>query len=125
MKVKKKKFREVPEIRTIKELVINGVTQGQDQKLFIYEHKGEVKTSTFNDVWHDINCLGSYEFKHGLRDCHIAILGENSYEWIISFFTNLLGRNVSVPLDPKLPAEDLLVQLKERLQGDCLFKEIC
>ena len=113
MKVKNKKFREVPEIRTIKELVINGVTQGQDQKLFIYEHKGEVKTSTFNDVWHDINCLGSYEFKHGLRDCHIAILGENSYEWIVSFFANLLGRNVSVPLDPKLPAEDLLVQLKE------------
>lgn len=113
MKVKNKKFREVPEIRTIKELVINGVTQGQDQKLFIYEHKGEVKTSTFNDVWHDINCLGSYEFKHDLRDCHIAILGENSYEWIVSFFANLLGRNVSVPLDPKLPAEDLLVQLKE------------
>ena len=55
-------------------------------------------------------------FAHGIKDCNVAIIGENSYEWIISFFANLLGKIVSVPLDPKLPAEDLAVQLNE---GEC------
>ena len=73
-------------------------------------------TKTFNDVWHDINCLGTYMFAHGVKDCNVAIIGENSYEWIIAFFANLLGKIVSVPLDPKLPAEDLAVQLNE---GEC------
>ncbi len=106
-------FYDVPDIKTIKELVIHGVGEGKDQPLFMYDRDGEVKTSTFNDVWHDINCMGAYMFAHGVRDCNVAILGENSYEWIISFFANLLGKVVSVPLDPKLPSDDLAAQLIE------------
>lgn len=116
----KKKYKDVyydvPDVKTIKELVIHGVGEGKDQPLFMYDYEGGIKTSTFNDVWHDINCLGTYMFAHGIKDCNVAIIGENSYEWIIAFFANLLGKIVSVPLDPKLPAEDLAVQLNE---GEC------
>lgn len=121
----KKKYKDVyydvPDVKTIKELVIHGVGEGKDQPLFMYDNVNGTKdnpfiTKTFNDVWHDINCLGTYMFAHGIKDCNVAIIGENSYEWIISFFANLLGKIVSVPLDPKLPAEDLAVQLNE---GEC------
>ena len=121
----KKKYKDVyydvPDVKTIKELVIHGVGEGKDQPLFMYDNVNGTKdnpfiTKTFNDVWHDINCLGTYMFAHGVKDCNVAIIGENSYEWIISFFANLLGKIVSVPLDPKLPAEDLAVQLNE---GEC------
>ena len=118
----KKKYKDVyydvPDVKTIKELVIHGVGEGKDQPLFMYDNVNGTKddpfiTKTFNDVWHDINCLGTYMFAHGVKDCNVAIIGENSYEWIIAFFANLLGKIVSVPLDPKLPAEDLAVQLNE------------
>ena len=121
----KKKYKDVyydvPDVKTIKELVIHGVGEGKDQPLFMYDNVNGTKdnpfiTKTFNDVWHDINCLGTYMFAHGVKDCNVAIIGENSYEWIIAFFANLLGKIVSVPLDPKLPAEDLAVQLNE---GEC------
>ena len=60
----KKKYKDVyydvPDVKTIKELVIHGVGEGKDQPLFMYDYEGGIKTSTFNDVWHDINCLGIY-----------------------------------------------------------------
>ena len=91
----KKKYKDVyydvPDVKTIKELVIHGVGEGKDQPLFMYDNVNGTKdnpfiTKTFNDVWHDINCLGTYMFAHGVKDCNVAIIGENSYEWIISFF---------------------------------------
>ncbi len=112
-KKRKDVYYDVPDVKTIKELVIHGVSKGQDQPFLMYNRDGKVETSTYNDVWNYINCIGSYVFSIGLKDCKIAIIGENSCEWIVSFFANLLGKNVSVPLDPKLPAEDLVVLLKD------------
>ena len=62
----KKKYKDVyydvPDVKTIKELVIHGVGEGKDQPLFMYDNVNGTKdnpfiTKTFNDVWHDINCL--------------------------------------------------------------------
>ncbi len=116
MKKKSEFYDNVPPVKTIKELVTYGVGKGQDEKILIY-HKNEIEhTKTFNDVWHDINGLGAYLFSIGLKDCHIALIDKNSYEWIVSYFAVLLGRDVFVPLDPKLSGEDLAQQL---IESDC------
>lgn len=112
MKKKKDVLYDVPHMETIKELVVSGVSKGQDKQLFIYHDKNEVEhTKTFNDIWHDINGLGSYLFNMGLKNCIIALIDDNSYEWIASYFSVLLGKNIFIPLDPKLPADDLAEQL--------------
>ena len=58
----KKKYKDVyydvPDVKTIKELVIHGVGEGKDQPLFMYDNVNGTKdnpfiTKTFNDVWHD------------------------------------------------------------------------
>ncbi len=112
----KKKYKDyyfdVPEVKTIKELIIHGVGKGQDQPLLVYDHGEGTKTSTYNDIWHDLSCFGAYMFENGIKDCNVAILGENSYEWIVAFFANLVGRIVTVPIDPKLNADEIADQLK-------------
>ena len=37
----------------------------------------------------------------------IALIGENSYEWIVGFFATIISDNVVVPLDKDLPVADL------------------
>ncbi len=41
----------------------------------------------------------------------IAIIGENCFEWMIFYYATLVGGNITVPMDCKLPAEDLADQL--------------
>ena len=43
----------------------------------------------------------------GLSGTHIAILGENSTEWCLSYFAVVNSGNVAVPLDRDLPEEEL------------------
>ncbi|MCR5484876.1 MAG: AMP-binding protein [Clostridiales bacterium] len=115
-KVKEIFYDDVPSVDNIKDLVKHGVGKGQDKQLFIFHKDGVEHTKTFNDVWHDINCLGTYFYSIGLKDCHIALIGENSYDWIAAYFATILGKNVFVPLDPKLPPDELSEQV---VFGDC------
>ena len=52
----------------------------------------------------DADALGSYLFSKGFKDCHIALMGENSYEWILTHFSVTCSGNVIVPIDKDLDA---------------------
>lgn len=41
------------------------------------------------------------------RHAKIALIGENSYEWIVSFFATIISDNITVPLDKDLPPAEL------------------
>jgi len=43
---------------------------------------------------------------------HIAVLGENSYEWLLAFLGIVTSGNVAVPTDKDLPADEVHVLLK-------------
>ncbi len=55
----------------------------------------------------DINHFGSALAAKGLQGAHIGVVGENSYEWMLTYFTALCGAGVIVPLDRELPADRL------------------
>ncbi|MCR5825409.1 MAG: AMP-binding protein [Oscillospiraceae bacterium] len=49
---------------------------------------------------------------------HVAVLGENCYEWILTYFAVVCSGNVIVPIDRELAAEDIAELLTE---CDCHF----
>lgn len=51
-----------------------------------------------------VEMLGTYLYDCGHQNCHIAVLGENSFEWILSHFAVTCGKNVIVPIDKDLDA---------------------
>lgn len=57
---------------------------------------------TYSQFKQDVEALGTHLYHNGSRDCHIAIYGENSYEWILSHFAVTCGGNVAVPIDKEL-----------------------
>ena len=93
--------------------MINGVEArfGQDTA-FKYEKKGVKTEITYTRFKNDIDGFGTYLFNNGFKDGKkIALLGENSYEWVMTYFAVVNGGNVIIPLDKELKAKELLVLL--------------
>ena len=62
---------------------------------------------TYAEFEKEINSLGTGLLKLGLKDKKIAIIGPNSYEWVLSYISVLFGIGIVVPLDKGLPAQEI------------------
>ena len=109
---------EIQKNKTLKKIIIYGTKKGQNKRPFIYlNDKKEPEECTFNSTWEQIISLGTYMYSQGLNGKKkIAILSENSYQWIVSFYSILVGGNIAVPMDIKLSVEDIVSQL---VRGEC------
>ena len=96
----------MPEVCTLRELVDNGREKGESVTAF-YRGKHNDQPVTFGDCSRIIEKLGTYLLSKGLHSDHIAIIGENSTEWVLSFLAVTNSGNTAVPLDRGLPNEDL------------------
>lgn len=104
---------EMSEFKTLKDILIYGTEKGADktQLVFLDANKNEDRR-TFNQTWDEVTALGTYYYNRGLEGKKkIAIIAENSYEWIVAYYATLIGGNVSVPMDVKLSEDELVCQL--------------
>ena len=73
------------------------------------------KNISYKEFESDINALGTGLINLGLGNKRIAIIGNNRYEWILSYISIICGVGIAVPLDKGLPEqeiEDSLVKSK-------------
>ncbi len=108
MKNKPYPFYEMPGVKTIKELVNYGVMRNENNKLVDYKVGKSLRSKTYGQFASDVNSFGSYLYNKELKKSKIALLGENSYNWFMSFISILNGGNVCVPLDKGMPCDDLM-----------------
>jgi long-chain acyl-CoA synthetase len=77
-------------------------------KAFRYTENGNELSVTYQQFKEDVDALGTALYLLGLRgNNHIAILGENSYRWIVTAFAAMNGSNVMVPIDRDLPPDTI------------------
>ena len=77
--------------------------------------KKEIAEKTYTEFQNDINGFGTYLYKNDLCNEKIAIIGDNSYEWIVSYFAVVQGGNVAVPIDKNLPYKDIIYILENSI----------
>ena len=106
MKNKPYPLYEMPDVWTLRELVDNGREKGEFVTAF-YRGKHNDQPVTFGDCSRIVERLGTYFLSLGLNSDHIAIIGENSTEWVLSFLAVTNSGNAAVPVDRGLPNEDL------------------
>ena len=93
--------------------MVNYAAMAYDQDVaFILKHKLSKKEFTYENISFrrfrdEINGFGTALLKRGFQDRRIAILGNNSYEWLLSHLTIVNGLGISVPLDKGLPYDEL------------------
>jgi len=68
---------------------------------------GEYKPIYFPQVKSDVDSLGTKFTEMGLRGKRIAVIGENSYQWALTYFATTNGTGVIVPLDRELPPNEI------------------
>ncbi|ROR25866.1 long-chain acyl-CoA synthetase [Mobilisporobacter senegalensis] len=91
----------------LKDLVRNQVSNNPSHMAFEFYQKKEYVTKTYQEFQDDIINLGTFFYANLLKDSKIAIIGENSYEWIVSYFATVIGSNVVVPIDKDLSIQEI------------------
>ena len=100
-------------ILSLREILSKAATECPDKWAYRYKRNNSVVNVTFKQFYNDTLSLGAYLTERGYSDTHIAIVGENSYEWITVFLTVLNTSGVFVPLDKELPTDDLIGLINE------------
>ncbi len=122
--MEKNKFLEAQEFNNIKEIIYNSAEKYSQRIAFVIKHQEDknvhYENITYKQLLEDINKLGTAIFNLGYKNNRIAVIGRNSYTWAISHLSNLLGGNVSVPLDKDLQYDELESSLI-RSKADVIF----
>lgn len=109
--MKKQRYFEATEFKNIKELIYNSVEKYGDNTAFILKKKQDenikYENISYKKLLEEVNYLGTKLFDLGYKNKRIAIVGRNSYEWVLVHLANLLGGIVSVPLDKEMQIDEL------------------
>ena len=94
-------------IYTIRELLDFCANEYGEKEVFAYQNKKQDISISFTRFKKEVEAFGSYLFHEGFKHSHIAVFGENSYEWILTHFSVTCGGNVIVPIDKELDADSI------------------
>lgn len=107
MKNKDYPFYEIEQISNLKELVNLCANEYSDNHAFTFERENVTISISYRQFKLDTEALGAVLYSLNNQNVKIAVIGENSYEWIVSYYGVVNSGNIIVPLDRELPAADI------------------
>lgn len=78
-----------------------------EKDAYVYKQGKQLLRKSFVTFRDESHALAAYFIGEGMRGQKIAILSENSYEWIVSWFGIVLSGNIAVPVDRLLQPEQI------------------
>jgi len=112
-KIKDKKDlnnREVRRYSTIQEMFIEVTEKYKDNICILekFDHKKEYVNMSYSKFREDVIGLGTGLITLlGLKDKRVVIIGENTYDWYVSYMALLCSGIIAVPIDKELPANEI------------------
>ena len=108
VKMTSKPIRKVREISNLKDMLEQSSALFADRDAFTLKGEdGSYKAVKYKEFKHETDALGTALIDLGLKDRFIAVIGENRYEWCLSYLSVVNGTGVVVPLDRELPAVEV------------------
>ena len=88
----------------IRDIIAQSAEKYASLTAYLYrgELGGEYRPKTYSETWDDIVSIGVAMTELGLKGKKIAILGENCYQWIVTYLAAVSGNIVVVPLGTEL-----------------------
>lgn len=72
---------------------------------FSFQKKKDLITKTYGDFKNEVIKFSNYLLENYSSEKKIALLGENSYEWILSYFAIANSKNLVIPIDKELEVQ--------------------
>lgn len=113
-------FNEVKKFGSINEMLELATQNAGDKLAFKYKADNEIVEVTYNQFQNDTINLGTALHSLNITNSHIAVIGENSYNWITVYLTVLKSNSVIVPVDKELPLQDI-IHVLEHSDSEVLF----
>ncbi len=111
--------------------MLDGMSKGNEEKsaLSWFTRKGEQQGVTWGQFHEQVLGLQAQMIHMGLAGKHIAIMGENSYEWLLTYFAATYCGAVAVCVDIEQP-DDTIKQMLQMADVEALFytkscKDLC
>lgn len=120
---KKLELYEVKKVEKVKEMLDLAVKEDGDKEAFEYrnpKNKEEIIKVTYKEFKNDTNYLGTALATIEKQASHIAVIGDNSYEWLTVYLTVLQSDGVLVPIDKELTSKEIINVLKNS-ESEVLF----
>ena len=106
---------EVEAVHSLKELIDRTADLYKDRPALTFERKKEMVSVSYSQFRSDIEALARGMFGDSSAGCTVAVIGENSYEWILTYFAVVNSGNVILPLDKELTD----AEIKNLLDDSC------
>ena len=117
-------FYNVDEVLTLKDLLTLCRGKYAEKTAFMFaDRKGTVTEISYSTFVNDVASCGSRLISDGYAGKHIAVYGDNSYEWIVAYFAVVCTGNAVVPVDKNMPAGDCAALISDADCGLLLFDE--
>ena len=100
-------YRCCPYVSSVRELIDVCVAKYGDKPAWKFKRNGGPVSVTFNEYKTEVNSLGTGLCEYGIEKEHIVIIGNNCYEWALSFYAVMASAGVAVPTDNMLSEEEL------------------
>ena len=100
---------DVREIKDLRDMLNQSAEKFSAKTAFLVKMKGEEKYSpiSYSQFKSDVDSFGTALVNLGLKDMRIALIGENRYEWAVSYLAVVNGTGIVVPIDKELPEHEI------------------
>lgn len=95
------------EYNSLNEMVMHKAEKCSKNTAFQYVQGKKVCEITYSGFLNDVMRMGRFIEENCQSEGHIAILGENSYRWIVAFMAIVMSGRTAVLLDKELDAKSL------------------
>lgn len=96
-----------PYVYSVREIIDVCSNRYGEKAAFMFREKGVVNSVTFLEYRDEVNSLGTGLCEYGIHNRHIVIIGNNCYNWALSFYAVLASEGVAIPTDSALSLEEL------------------
>ncbi len=102
------------EIKDLKDMMDTSALIYSDRPAYLVKKQsgGEYEPVKYWQLKEDVDSMGTAFCSMGLKGKRVAVIGENSYTWIVTYMATVNGTGAIVPLDKELPPEELAGLLK-------------
>ena len=113
MKYKSNKVYEIREIHSIRDILESSFTLFPDNVAFLRKSSDGIEEISYTRTYEETVALATYFHALGLKNKKIAVIGQNSYEWSITYLAVTCGTGVIVPFDKELKPDEIAYLSKD------------
>ncbi len=107
MKASERPLYEVAQIRDLRDMLTQSLEKFSDKPAFLVKKDGKYAPISYKQFGEDVYALGTALMHRGFTGKKIAVIGENRYEWGITYMAVVCGVGIIVPMDKELPEKEV------------------